>query len=162
MTFGTLVHPRYARRARPLQLGVAPLFDELRRGLAADPGARRTDAWSPRIVGRESEKDYRLIAELPGFSEGDFELVVEDGVLTLSGDRPDHFAEPEPAAGEAAAEVGSEPAADRVHFERSFRFREEIDEDAVRARFKNGLLDVTVPKVLPEAPPVRRIPVTSH
>jgi HSP20 family protein len=171
MTFQTIVHPRYSRRPRSRQVAFAPLFEDLRRGLGADPAVGRTSGYSPQIVGRETETEYRLVAELPGCGEGDFELVVEDGVLTLSGDRPDPFAEveAEPIAVDedveaSEAEEASAASADasRLHFERRFRFREPIDEDGVEACYKNGLLDVTIPKVVPEAPPVRRIEVTSH
>ena len=159
------IHPAsVALRRHPF----SPLFSQLADPFPSRLRARRAEpvAWTPNVEATEVEKEYRLVAELPGFSESDFELTVEDGILILSGARPDPFAAPEEevtVAGDESDEKESEAKAEsRARFERRYRFGEEIDEDGVRATFKNGLLVVTIPKAVEVAPPVRRIEVTSH
>jgi len=104
---------------------------------------------SPAVDVRESEDGYVLEAELPGLTEKDVELKVEDNILTLS----------------SRKEEGKEEQKDgylirercRSEFARTFVLPKDVDRENIKAEFKNGLLNVSIPKV-PEAKP-RRIDV---
>ena len=94
--------------------------------------------WVPLVDVVEDENEYVIKAELPEIDKKDISVKVEDGVLTLSGERK--------------AETVSDEA--RVHriersygrFERTFRVPENADAGKVVAEFKSGVLRVSLPK----------------
>lgn len=142
MAFGTLVRrdPFFPfHRA----LGTVP----------ADPGPR----FSPHVDAVEEEDLFRVTAELPGLDASDFHVEIEDGVLTLEGEKRNRL--------EGDDEESGRPSYRRVetrwgHFARRLRFGVEVDEDAISARFENGVLEIVVPKA-PESSRARTIPVTT-
>ena len=105
----------------------------------------------PAIDVSETDEAYRVNAELPGLAEEDFSVEVEDGVLTLKGEK---------ASREDSENEGVRRSESRYgKFERKIRFREPISEDEVSATFKNGILAITLPRPAEERPAVRQIPV---
>ena len=110
--------------------------------------------FSPSIDAVETDEAYQITAELPGLDASDFSVEVEDGVLTLKGEKKSrHDADAEPAAGYRRLETRG------GRFERRMRFGSEVDADAVAATFRNGVLEVRVPKRAEARPEVRTIPV---
>jgi HSP20 family protein len=181
MTFGTLVHRPVARRP-------VPSFDRLVADLYRDLGARPSSPtrsarpvaprFEPRVAAEEGENAYRVVAELPGVDVADLDVSVEDGVLTIRGERyygaplvtsdaaaeadveeVAATAEGEAAATDAATAAPEAPARPSAKFERKFRFPTEVVETAVVATLKNGMLTVVVPKEAEVKPEVRTIPV---
>jgi len=146
MPFGTLI------RTHPARLAAAALRDAERAQWAGRvPSAwfvRPLGGFEPRIDAVEREGEYVISAELPGVEAGDLEVVVEDGVLTLQGLRK--------GPGWSDELSDEERPRHEARFTRRIRFNGEIDEAAVGARYRDGLLRVTVPKRRPE---VRSIPV---
>jgi HSP20 family protein len=104
--------------------------------------------FSPVIDAIETESAYEVTAELPGVDAADLEVEIEDGVLSLRGERKLDAAEGE---GEEARSLG--------RFERRVRLGGPIDEEAVTARHRNGVLRVRVPKQVPPAPESRSVPI---
>jgi HSP20 family protein len=101
----------------------------------------------------ESEAEFRIAAELPGVEQDDIEVTLEDGTLTIKGERKDDREENEAGLRRVETQRGS--------FRRSIRLPEEVDQEAVKARYHNGVLELSLPK-LPEAKPeVRKIPITT-
>ncbi len=90
----------------------------------------------------ETEDDYRLLLELPGVSRDQIKLTVKDGGLTISADKL--------AAEETdeAAEGRNVWRRERVFgsISRTFTFAQRIDSSAIAANYKDGVLEVTVPK----------------
>jgi HSP20 family protein len=128
------------------------LFDDLLRGFDSPavglaPIGGLAPAW-PSLELQESDTDYRVTAELPGLAEKDVEVLIEDGVLTLRGEKRVEIDDP--------ARAYSERAYGR--FSRQLRLGE-IDEDRIVARFQDGLLTITVPKAKGAAERSRRIPI---
>lgn len=119
---------------------------------SASPEAQFT----PSVDAVENEAEYRITAELPGLEEDDFKVVIEDGVLTLEGEKKSHFeSDDEEAAG------GYRRVETRYgRFVRRLRFGSDVDEAAVKASYKHGVLEVVVPKLV-EDRKVRTIPVTT-
>lgn len=105
---------------------------------------------SPAIDVREEEKSYEIVAELPGLSEKDLRLEVKDRVLSLSVERKEKEEEKK-----EAAYIRRERRS--FAFERSFSLPENADTEKIEARFKDGLLSVTIQKK-PEVAP-RLVPV---
>ncbi len=103
----------------------------------------------PNLELSETDKDIRVTAELPGLDEKDVEIIVEDGVLTLRGEK--------------RSEVDDK---DRGYSERGFgRFERQVglpkgvDRDNAVATFKNGVLTVTLPRLDAAKENIGRIPV---
>ena|SRR5688572_20487139 len=111
-----------------LSSGVGPEEDD-----AQAPGM-----WSPAVDILETDESFLLFAELPGVEKGAIELHVRDGQLELAGRRQT------PAEGETFLRLERSYGG----FRRTFRLGSGIDGDAVTARFRAGVLEVTVPKRL--------------
>jgi len=114
------------------------LFDDFFRGFDLPVGS---SAWSsawPQVDVSDSGKEFKITAELPGLDEKDVELTLQDGVLTIRGEK----------------HVDSEGPhySERWHgsFQRSLHLGDAIDPDKVSASFKKGLLTVSIAKK-PEA-----------
>ncbi len=101
--------------------------------------AAQTGSWSPAVDIVESTDAYTLTADLPGLTKGDIHLTVEDGVLTLSGERKSERSE--------SNEFGHRYERAHGKFSRSFQLESGIENSKISAEFKNGLLKVVLPKV---------------
>lgn len=100
----------------------------------------------------ETDKEYRVTAELPGMEEKDIELTFRDGVLTIKGERKlEHDAE---GALHAERYYG--------RFERTLALGSDVDEDKVTASFKNGELTIVLPKSAEMESKAKRIPISVH
>jgi HSP20 family protein len=111
-----------------------------------------TPVWNARVPSvdvRESEDGYLMEAELPGLTEEDVELKIEDNILTLSSRKAE--SKEEDKNGYLIRERRS------AEFCRTFVLPKDVDRENIQAEFKNGLLAVSIPKA-PEAKP-RKIDV---
>jgi HSP20 family protein len=107
-------------------------------------------AWSPVVDIEETELNYLIRAELPGLSKEKVKVTVEDGVLTLSGERDL----------ERKVEGKTFHHIERSHgtFTRSFTLPENAEAESVSANYKDGLLEIRVAKseeALPKSIEVR-------
>ena len=107
-------------------------------------------AWEPVVDIEETAQDYVVRAELPGLDKDNVKVTVEDGVLTLSGERDL----------ERTVEGKTYHHIERSHgaFSRSFKLPEDSDAERVAAQFTNGVLAVRVAKreeALPKSIEVR-------
>jgi HSP20 family protein len=131
--------------------GMNELFDEAfgrsRPYLAAGNGA-----WLPPVDILESNDGYLLRAELPGMKGEEFNLEVKDGTLTLTGERKFD----EPAKGVQYHRV--ERAAGK--FSRSFSLPQTVKSEEIKATYRDGILEIHVPKA-EEAKP-KQIPISVH
>ncbi len=95
-------------------------------------------AWLPPVDILESKDSYLICAELPGMKKEDFNLEVNDGTLTVSGERKYE----EPASGVEYHRV------ERVagKFSRSFYLPQTVKQDGIKATYRDGILEVQVPK----------------
>jgi HSP20 family protein len=152
MTIGALIRNHPARAAVAALRDAERAFGAAQRIAPAQLASVRTaPGFEPRIQAVESEDEYRITAELPGVEREDLSVEVEDGVLTLKGLRK--------GPGWSAELSEDEQARHVVRFTRRIRFNGEIDEAAVTARYRNGLLTVAVPKARVPEQEVRTIPV---
>lgn len=94
---------------------------------------------------KETETAYVFSAELPGFDPSEIDLTVQDGIMTISAEHKE----------------GKEDAPSFISrsIRRSFTL-DGIDESSIEAQYKNGILQVTLPKEKEEElPPARKIEV---
>lgn len=88
---------------------------------------------------RETENEYVLEADLPGFAREDIDLSIENGYLTISAEHKTNNEEKD--------EKGNYIRRERSYGSYSRRFDiSGIDEETISASFKNGVLEVTLPK----------------
>lgn len=110
-------------------------------------GSAQKTRWSPLLDVFESDDKYTVQLELAGVKKEDFEISLEDGVLTIAGERKAASAEAESLRSERL--FGT--------FSRSVTLSAPVKGDAVTASYQDGVLTVTLPKA-EEAKP-RRIPI---
>jgi HSP20 family protein len=99
--------------------------------------------WSPPVDISETGQEYLIRATLPAVNKEDVEVTVEDGMLTLSGQRRQQEERKDEKFHKVESFYGS--------FSRSFALPDAIDATAIRAESKDGVLTVHVPKTKAEA-----------
>ena len=131
------------------------LFDDAFRGFDSrwptlgSFGAERGH-W-PNVEIAETDKQWKVCAEVPGLEEKDIEVFVDDGVLTLRGEKRSEIEDQEKQFSERYY----------GHFERRIALPSDVESDRAEAKFKNGVLTVTVPKSATASPRVKRIEIKS-
>ena len=122
------------------------LFDDVLRGTAASTGGQsgsQGDALlAPPMEVSETEKDLRLQVELPGVSDKDIDISLHHDVLTIRAEKRQERKEQREGVHFSERSFGT--------FQRSLRLPYQVNPDQVRARFENGVLSVTLPKMQPE------------
>ena len=106
--------------------------------------------WIPAMDLVETDDDFVLRADLPGLSEEDVNIELEDNVLTISGERKAEHEERKEGYYRVERSSGT--------FSRSLTLPEGVDPDAVKASFDRGVLEVRVPK--PEAKKPRKVAIS--
>jgi|TARA_R110000824_G_scaffold395958_1_gene597079 HSP20 family protein len=98
----------------------------------------------PKVNVYEYDEKVGIIAEIPGLEKKDLTVEVEDGTLTISGVKH-HIKEDE-----GAKVIRRELKASS--FKRNFEIGENLDGENIKAVFKNGVLNIDIPKIEPEKP----------
>jgi len=100
----------------------------------------------PSVDVHEMEKAYTILADLPGFEEKDVNLNVKNHVLNLKS-----LKKQEEKKGEKEDKLIVNER-EELEFDRSFKLPEDVDEGKIVATFKNGQLEITLPKKEAEEP----------
>ena len=98
----------------------------------------------PKVNVYEYDDRVGIVAEIPGLDKKQLDVSVEEGVLTISGDKHSAF------ENDGAKVLRRELK--QSSFKRSFELGELLDGDNISATFKDGILTVAIPKVEPEKP----------
>ena len=95
--------------------------------------------WAPAVDIEETDKGYVVRAEMPGMSEKDISVTVENNVLTIQGEKKDER--------ERKNRDSRTIVSERTYgsFRRSFTLPESVDANKITAAFKDGILRITVP-----------------
>ena len=139
-----MIPSRVNRRAREMSLLGENFFDNF---LRAD---NLFEAPSFRVDVREMAEYYELTAELPGMKQEQIEILAHDGVLTISANLSSEHKDEKSGYLYAERRTGT--------FRRAFDI-EGIREDAITARYEDGILTLHLPKVAQEKPQARRIAI---
>lgn len=110
------------------------------------PATRTTDGkeaitvadWIPTVDISETEAEYQIKAELPEVKKEDVKVTVEDGVLTIQGERRHEAEEKGKKFHRVERSYGS--------FVRSFTLPDHVDDAKVKAEYKDGVLHLHLPK----------------
>lgn len=139
------------RDLRTLQEEVNRLFSTNLTRAFGDEGIGR-GAWAPSVDIYENKDQIVLEAELPGMKQDDFELTVENNVITLRGERQFEKKEESDNYHRVERSYGS--------FTRSFTLPQTVSAEGATAEYTNGVLRVTLPKR--EETKARRIQVNKE
>lgn len=101
-------------------------------------GTAATRRWLPAMDLVETGEHFVLRADLPGITEDDVKIEVENNVMTIAGERKAEHEEKHEGYYRLERATGA--------FSRSLTLPEGIDADAVSATFNNGVLEVRIPK----------------
>jgi HSP20 family protein len=112
-----------------------------------------TASWMPPVDIHEYGDRFQLFVDLPGVDPKEVEITLDNGVLTITGER---YAQA-PAEGEKAMQRRSERGIGR--FYRRFILPDTVDSEKVRANDRNGVLEIAIPKQAKAQP--RRIEVAA-
>lgn len=125
------------------------LFDDAFRAFDIAPLSSQSIGW-PSVEVNETDKEVKIVAELPGLEEKDVNVELHDGLLTISGEK------------KSETEDKERRFSERYYgrFERSVPVGE-VEQDKVAAAFKNGVLTVTLPKAPAAQQKVKRIAINS-
>jgi HSP20 family protein len=94
--------------------------------------------WKPSLDIRETPTEYKIVAEVPGVDKENIKIELQNGVLTLCGEKKQ----------EKKEEKENYFRSERIYgkFSRSIRVPTEVTEKDIKACFKNGVLEVCFPK----------------
>jgi len=146
---------RYVDPFSAMRAEMDRVFDSfLGRGFARLPVLSRieeSDAVVPSIDVRETETEFVVEAELPGMNEKDVSVTLNNGVLTLKGEKKSEREEKKDDYHLMERSYGS--------FQRSFQIADAIDPDKVKATFDKGVLKVAMAKRPEAVKAEKRIPL---
>jgi HSP20 family protein len=111
----------------------------------------RASTWVPAVDVREEDSRFVVRADLPGVKPEQIEVTADKGLLTLRGER----------AVEETTDTARFQRVERLagKFERRFQLPEDVRQDAIEARYSNGVLELSIPKHAKAEP--RRITVAA-
>jgi len=131
-----LMRPRGVRRPmRAVDDMVGRLFEDILTPRAAAGDSR---GWAPAIDMLDRKDEIVLHADLPGLDQKDIDVSVENGVLTIRGQRQEEREAKEDDYYYSERWIGS--------FSRTVTLPPGVDTDKIRATYKNGVLEVHIPK----------------
>jgi len=119
-----------------LQSQINRLFHNL--GDAESSGA--TASWMPTVDIQEFDSRFQLFVDLPGVDANAVEITLDNGVLTISGERT------MPPAPDGERMVNRRSERGHGAFHRRFILPETVDSERVQATERNGVLEISIPK----------------
>ena len=106
----------------------------------------------PAVDVTETETEFLLSADMPGLDKKDVSIDIHDGVITIKGESAIDYEKSTDDYRIRERQLGS--------FNRSFRLPDNVNEVKVAAKFKNGVLKITLPKAKEVLPEGRRIKIS--
>ena len=142
---------RYLTRWEPLRdlVTMRDDMDRLFESFFGKMPEMKSDLWSPAIDIAENNGNIEVHAEIPGIKKEDIKVTVKDNVLSISGERKQENEVKEKTFHRIERTYGK--------FCRSIMLPAEVDADKVKASYKDGVLNITLPK--PESAKPKKIDV---
>ena len=114
--------------------------------------AYEAESFRPFINMNESDSEYIVSMDLPGVDKKDVEVNFSEGIVTVIGERKQNH------QGKNNSCIWQETS--NGTFRRSFELSNSVQDDKIKARFKNGVLNITIPKAKKVSPSVKKIAVS--
>jgi HSP20 family protein len=138
------------RELNTIQSEMNGLFNTLFDAPLPGNGRAAIRRWIPAMDLVETDEDFVLRADLPGLSEKDVNIELEDNVLTVSGERKSEHEERKEGYYRVERSSGA--------FSRSLTLPEGVNPEAIEASFDRGVLEVRIPK--PEERKPRKVAIS--
>ena len=103
-----------------------------------DDASVATANWAPSVDISENEKEFTLLADIPGVNPDNIDISMEKGVLTIKGERSSETVD----EGENYRRVERQSG----QFYRRFTLPDSADADKIKAKSEHGVLRITIPK----------------
>ena len=139
------------------RLPVASLYDDMNRLFnqlwfpAFGRGTEARSTWTPGFDVRETKDQVVFEADIPGIARKDLDVTLQDGVLTISGERKERKATDDETLHRSELRYG--------RFVQSFTLPGEVDENKVDARYDKGTLTIKLNKLTPVQPDRKQIAI---
>jgi HSP20 family protein len=127
------------------------LFDNFFRGFDVEPFESRLGAFSPKVDVTENDKEIKVTAELPGMDEKDIDVSLQSDMLTIKGEKKEEKEDKGKDYYRMERSYGS--------FSRSIPLPVEVETNKIEAKFKKGVLSITLPKTAKAVAETKKIPV---
>jgi HSP20 family protein len=130
------------------------IFDDFFRGFGLSQFDESWGDFSPRIDVSETDQAYNVSAELPGLDENDIEVTFEHNTLTISGEKKTEKEDKGQNYYRMERSYGS--------FRRSIPVPANVEADQIDAKFKKGVLNISLPKSAETQEHIKHIPVKTR
>lgn len=129
-----------------LRESMSSLFDRFCSDFLRFPESEEVSGqtFSPAVDIKETPKEYIVTAEVPGIPKKDIEIEISDNILTIKGERKSEKEEKSESYHRVERAFGS--------FCRSFTLPTQVNPDKIEANFKDGLLNIKIPKAEEKLP----------
>jgi HSP20 family protein len=128
------------------------MFDDLDTRLSRSLGTN-TASFVPNLDISEDKENFYIIGELPGLDEKDVKVTLNDDILTITGEKERKEEMKDRDYHRIERSFGT--------FTRSLSLPANVKANAVSATFRNGLLELTLPKMVTDKATVREIPLNA-
>lgn len=108
----------------------------------------------PKMDVSETDKEFKVSAELPGMDEKDIDVSVSNEVLTIKGEKKAEKEDKKPNYYRMERSYGS--------FQRSIPLPSEVEKDKIKANFKKGVLNIVLPKSEKAVKESKKIEISSN
>lgn len=126
------------RYNRPQKDVMSKRFSDIMDEFFNDAVSARRDNFVPSIDVSETENQFMITAELPGMKKEDINISLENGRLSISGERSFENEEKGKTYHRVETQYGS--------FNRSFQLPDNVSEESITATYEDGLLNITIDK----------------
>ena len=130
------------------------LFDSFFMGADIEPFESRLGTFNPNINIVEGAKEFKVSAELPGMDDKDIDISLSKDALTISGEKKEEKEDKGKNYYRIESSYGS--------FSRTIPIPSEIETDKVKAEFKKGVLNITLPKTAKSIKETKKISVKAE
>jgi HSP20 family protein len=130
------------------------LFDNFFHGFDFEPFEARFAAFNPKVDVTESDKEIKIAAELPGMDEKDIDVSLQNNMLTIKGEKKEEKEDKGKDYYRMERSYGS--------FSRTIPLPIEVETDKVEAKFKKGVLNITLPKSAKAVAETKKIAVKAE
>jgi HSP20 family protein len=127
------------------------LFENFFRGFDLQPFESRLGGFNPKVDVTENDKEIKISAELPGMDEKDIDVSLQKDVLTIKGEKKEEKEDKGKDYYRMERSYGS--------FSRSVPMPVDVETDKIEAKFKKGVLSITLPKTAKAVAETKKIAV---
>ncbi|MCE0724601.1 Hsp20/alpha crystallin family protein [Legionella resiliens] len=122
----------------PVYNELGSFLDNFFRGQSSDSSIVDTSTWTTPVDIKEEKERFLVLADIPGVIKDDIQISLEHNILTLRGER--HFEKTENKNGYTRIERS------QGQFYRRFSLPQTADDTKISAKYKQGVLEISIPK----------------